>query len=303
MLSMQTRRRATLASFLGLTLLASVGCLKNESPTGPGEPQGTVDAPALPSMATMQFQPSFFDAQDLSEIDPAAVRAGKLSDASSNVSAERTHFINAIIRVLYVQLLTYDALEEPIAAFAFAVNSIPQPQDDGSYLWTYIFVDDELEYSVFLFGTPMIDRVAWRLEVSSNNPELPLDHFVWFAGEAMSDDSSGYWQFFEPVAAAPVTSLMSTDGNQTARIDWFNTSPTNHRLRITVNGAGHVDEGDYVEFHEASGIGQLNHFDASENLDSNITWYPDGSGSLTVPDYNDGAQACWDSEGVNTVCP
>lgn len=291
-------RRVVWAPVLTLALLFSSGCLKSESPTGPGD---AAEAPALPSLATMQFQPGFFSAEDLSDIDPGAVKSGKVSE-SDGVSAERTHFINAVVRVLFVQLLMYDALEEPIAAFALAVHSVPQPQEDGSYLWTYIFVDQQVEYSIFLYGTPLADRVAWRLEVSSNDPELVLDHFVWFEGESMNDDSQGYWQFYEPIGAMPV-SLASTEGRRTARIDWFHDSPVENRLRVTVNGPGHPDEGDFLEFQETPASGQLNHFDASSDLASNITWYPDGSGSITVPDYNDGVQACWDHEGVNTVCP
>jgi len=40
----------------------------------------------------------------------------------------------------------------------------------------------------------------------------------------------------------------------------------------------------------------------SENQMSNITADKDGSGSISVPDYNDGLQACWDTQQLNTDC-
>jgi hypothetical protein len=41
----------------------------------------------------------------------------------------------------------------------------------------------------------------------------------------------------------------------------------------------------------------------SEPLVYNITWYPDGSGSIQVPDYNGGLKACWDVHQNDVVCP
>ena len=34
-----------------------------------------------------------------------------------------------------------------------------------------------------------------------------------------------------------------------------------------------------------------------------IRWHADGSGSLMVPDYDDGAEACWDVWQENVDCP
>jgi hypothetical protein len=49
-------------------------------------------------------------------------------------------------------------------------------------------------------------------------------------------------------------------------------------------------------------MGSIDHYDASEDQSSNITYYSDGSGSLTVPDYNDGQQACWDTNQEDIDC-
>jgi hypothetical protein len=251
------------------------------------------------------FELGFFDIQ-MPEVSQQSIEIGKPgAELEQAAAANRTHFINAFVRALYVQLLMFDALEEPIGAFALAIHSIPQEQADGSWLWTYIFVENGMEYSIFLYGTPAPsdNYVDWRLEVSTNNPDFRLDHFVWFDGRSYTNDSAGYWQFYDPVFGGAVpASSPATDGVATVRIDWQNPSPTEHRLRVEVNGEGHVDEGDYLEFFESSFLATIDHYDASEDAYSNITWYADGSGSITVPDYNDGETACWDTEQKDADC-
>jgi hypothetical protein len=285
---------------------AMLPACSSEDDTGPTGPQTTGDAPQLPAMSTMVFDVDFFGSNP-SGISQQSIETGKPGDELQAAgAANRTNWINAFVRALYVQLIMFDALEEPIGAFALAIHSVPQQQEDGSWLWTYIFVEDGVEYSIFLYGTPGDTYVDWRMEVSTNDPGFPLDHFVWFSGRAQADDSEGYWQFYDPVFAASTmtgSAATPTPGVETIRIDWENPSVTEHRLTILVNGVGHEDEGDYVEFFESSLVGSITHYDAGEDLLSDITYYPDGSGSLTVPDYNNGEQACWDRQQFDTDCP
>lgn len=277
------------------------GCSSDNEITSPPEES---NAPELPAMSTMTFDLDFFGAA-MPAIDQQSIETGKPGPELQRTTAvTRTNWINAVVRALFVQLLMFDALQEPVAAFALAIHSVPQQQADGSWLWTYIFVDDAAEYSIYLYGKPAEDHVEWRMEVSTNLPEFLLDHFVWFDGEAMNDDSGGYWQFYDPIFEAPAAAgaPAATDGVETMRIDWANPSATEHRLTVTANGVGHEDEGDYLEFYESATMGTIDHYDASEDISSNITWYRDGSGSLTVPDYNDGQQACWNTIQENVDC-
>jgi hypothetical protein len=295
---MTTARITTTALWMLIAMFVLGGCLKSGNDIAGPEDS---DAPTLPSTSTMRFSLDFMGT--LPEVDEESIRAGKATGALAETAGDRSNWINAVVRAIFLQLVVYDALEEPVAAFALAVHSVPQPQDDGSYLWTYIFKDELIEYSIFLYGTPKVDRVEWRMEVSTNDPAMPLDHFVWFDGESLNDDSRGFWQFYEPVnETAPAIAAM-TPGAEVVRIDWFHPGVGEERLRISVNGVGHPDEGDWLEFHETPGTGLINHFDASESQDSNITAYSDGSGSIQVPDYNDGVKACWDTEQRDTMCP
>jgi len=289
-----------------LVAAAFLPACSNDDTSSLTDPQTSSDAPQLPAMSTMVFNLDFFGLE-APEVSQQSIVTGKPDQELQTAdSANRGNWINAFVRALFLQLLMYDALEEPVGAFALAIHSVPQQQDDGSWLWTYIFVEETIEYSVFLYGTPQDTYVDWRLEVSTNDPDFLLTHFVWFSGQTQNNDSGGYWQFFDPVFDGPALvagSMAATPGVETVRIDWANPSRTEHRLTISVNGIGHEDEGDYIEFFESSFVGSITHYDAGEGLTSDITYYPDGSGSLTVPDYNNGERACWDQHQFDTDCP
>jgi hypothetical protein len=241
----------------------------------------------------MQVNLDFFGIAEPS-LDVQSLETGKPSGNLEQyaATANRANFINAYVRAIYATLITYDALEEPIAAFAFAIHSVPQPQDDGSYLWTYIFVEESVEYSIFLYGTPLgTDRAAWRMEVSSNDPSQPMDHFVWFDGE--TGDVSGFWQFYEPVDPS--------NGVPVARVDFLD-GVVEHRLTITINGVGHEDEGDVLDFRETEFTGAIEFTDASAGETALVEWRADGTGSITAPDYNNGEKSCWDEHQHDAKC-
>lgn len=260
-------------------------------------------APQLPSTSTMLMDLSPFGIDGM----PTEADKNASSQAALASSGEKTNWIQAVVRVVFITLTMYDVFEEPVGAFAVAIHSVPQPQADGSYLWTYIFVDGENEYSIFLYGIEVGDRVEWRMEVSSNNPEFPLDHFVWFDGESMQDDSGGFWQFYIPaemsVALTGLAASSGTEGVPVARIDWEHNGAKDNRLAVTNNHEGSEDEGDVLEFRELPGVNTIDLHDADADVTHNITVLYDESGSITVPDYNNGDKACWDTQHNNAVCP
>ena len=181
-------------------LLSGFAC--SDDSTSPSK-QHSSTPPALPPASTMSIDLGF-PASDQAQASQQDIRAGKPGPETLAASADHLNWINAFVRASFVVLVTADQLEEPAAAFALAIHSVPQPQDDGSYLWTYIFVDRQtgVEYQIFLYGTRGDETVVWRMEVSSDDANQPLDHFVWFSGESAKDGHSGYWQFYAPVDAA-----------------------------------------------------------------------------------------------------
>jgi hypothetical protein len=280
--------RVSLAALLVCGALS--GC--SDDSTSPGDSSQNTP-PALPAVSTMQPVLDFYGVPEPA-VDPQSLATGKPSEAVLRNAEDHSNWINAYVRAVFVMLSAYDLLEEPAGAFAAAIHSKPQLQDDGSYLWTYIFVDGEIEYSVFLYGTKGVETVAWRLEVSTNDPAQPLDHFVWFSGETSRDNKSGYWQFYQPAG--------ETEGTEVVRIDWTSTNRHEGSIKATVNGSGIENEGDTVTFTYSKATSSIELFDASENFLSSIVWHHDGSGSLQVPDYNGGETACWDDNQVNVAC-
>jgi len=280
-----------------VTALFGFQACSNDDPAAPPAER----APALPDASTMTLDLSFFDP---APVDRASIAAGE--PLVVEAVAGKENFINAAVRVVYVELVFWAALQPPVAAFAFAIHSVPQLQDDGSWLWTYIFVDKEIEYRVFLYGTDAGNHTEWRMEVSTNNPEMPLDRFVWFTGEAMKDESSGYWQFYEPaagLAVAAASGFARTQGIQSVRIDWLNGPGRTHELTVLNNMPGGEDEGDQLVFSASPAMSFVEFTDVSGPVVYNVTWYGDGSGSIDVPDYNNGEKACWDTRQNDTVCP
>ena len=260
----------------------------------------------------MTIDLSFFDELTL---DAQADTRGKPDPMVLAQVAGKENFINAALRVAYVHGVFCEALKAPVSAFALAIHSVPQRQSDGSWLWTYVYVESEIEYVIYLFGADAGDRTEWRMEVSTNRPEMPLDHFVWFDGEVLKYESRGYWQFYEPIPGETVlgpptqaaAAAARTEGAQLARIDWFSLTGNVHQLSVLNNSPASPDVGDVLLFHASPVESYLTFTDASDpEVVYNITWYPDGSGSIQVPDYpvdNPGQKACWDSEQFNVACP
>ena len=288
-------------SLIGLAaLMILTGC----NSTGPLQPVEKDTPPVLPSASTMKPDYSLFELAAAKESSIVNKTPGPELLAEYPT---KLNYINAAVRVLFVELVVFSSLQPPVAAFAVALNSVPQKQPDGSWLWTYIFVDGEIEYGIYLRGKDAGDHNEWSMRVSSSNPEMLLDHFLWFEGEAQKDNSSGYWQFYEPVETVPAVYLADTDaaatpGVTSVRIDWENLPGDIHTLSILVNLAGSPEEGDNVEFYVSPASSRMLFFDASENGSGAIVWYLDGSGSITVPDYKDGQEACWNSQQFDIDC-
>lgn len=294
------KRLTTIGLMILLAAFILQGCSSDDNPVGADKLQ----APPLPSIGTMKLDISFFESADL---PPQAIEAGKLDNTPDAVAMDRFHlnFLNAAVRVLYLDVIVYSALVEPVVAFQLAVHSVPQPQDDGSWLWTYIVVEDEIEYAIYLYGMDEGTYSSWRLEVSTNDPEMPLDHFTWFEGEVESDDSGGFWQFYEPdeaMSAAFASTPQATPGVQSIRIDWADNGMDGSCLILLVNKAGDPAEGSTLTFKRLPEHSSVGFYDAEEGTTGTILWRFDGSGYIEWPDYRDGARSCWDNTQHDIDC-
>jgi len=268
----RTRHLRPLAVLTFMILaVALAGCSDDDNPTAP-EPQQ--QAPVLPDPELITFDFSFFD------------QANGI-DAEAKALGEYDNFLNAYLRVALLNVVARIVMTPPVAAFSLALHTPPSLQDDGSWIWVYTFVDGDEEAQIRLRGLPLNNGVAWELRVSVGG----LDNVVWFTGTTMDDGETGTWTFRD---------LEDPDFPVSGEVAWGDNA-AGRFLRFTCLGG--ADAGDTLEFQEAYPRYVITHVDADQDLTSLIEWFEDGHGSLQVPDYNEGARACWGTDLRNVICP
>ena len=215
-------------------------------------------------------------------------------------SAEETqtkrNWFNALVRVTVVDLAIRTALVPPTLAFAAALSEDPVPQQDGSWLWVYHWNNPEgHDCEIRLLGRIDGHDVDWELSVKDLEAMLESEPVVWFYGQTNIVNDSGYWVFNHV-----------EDGNEEEfiRIDWSVEANDQRSLVFANIREGHEEFGDELSYTVDGTIFTMNFYDASENLNADITWDEvTGAGSIQVPDYNDGERACWDEDQDDIECP
>ena len=264
--------RDKLLLLAAISLLALVGCSEDTpfSPTSDPDPQA--EAPVLPDAAKMQIDLSFFD-------------QGKTCDKAF----ARENFFNAYLRAVIVTGMTELVMAPPVAAFSLAVHTIPSYQPDGSWLWVYTYVNGAEEAQIRLRGVVGEGQVDWALRVSV--PAEGIEDELWFDGITREQGDVGQWTFYDfNLAGQPAV----------AELDWSHGVDEDLLQLTALYGE---DAGDRLAF---SVSGDEHRIDFTEG-DSFDTWFirwlaSDGSGSLMVPDYNGGEEACWDADQYDVDC-
>ncbi len=255
----------------GIVVFLLTGC----SATTPTEPNGgsndQASAPALPAPELLQFNFGFFG------------QAEKTAGSNEN-------FFNAAIRVAVIEVITDFILIPPVAAISLALHTVPSPQDDGSYLWVYTWVDGEEEAQIRLRGRVEGSRVAWELRVSSTEETSPIVNELWFEGETWNDGDTGFFRFHD---------FGRNNKPIVARLDW-DSNGNDQELIFT-----DLDEnpGDELAWRKTGSVGSVEFLDSSEDE----LWFirfdeSDGTGSLRADDYNNGEEACWDDHQNDIAC-
>jgi len=273
------------ATLRTLSLLAIVftlsGCGKE--PTAP--PVTTETPPALPPASSMQVDFGFFDRNGAAQV--VAEHPGGVE-----VQADRSHWINAVVRVVFINLTVADLLEEPWLALHAALSQKATLGDDGWWTWVFAFRKDDHDVTLRLRARIDGGLVTWRMLVT--DPSVGLANFPWFNGETQLANDSGFWLFHAPVGGEPV---------DVARIDWSNASLTQRQLSFRNVVEGSPEFGDQLEYRLEGAAASLTFHDASAATDATIEWNEtSGRGSIHVPDYNGGERGCWDEQLQNTVC-
>ena len=266
------RDKLLLLAAVSVLALALAGC-SDETPLGPiSEPDPQAEAPVLPDASKMQVDLGFFDQAKTCE-----------------KSFDRQNFFNAYLRAVVVTAMTELVMAPPVAAFSLAIHTVPSYQPDGSWLWVYTYVNGAEEAQIRLRGTVVGGGVDWALRVSV--PGEGLEDELWFDGSTRDDGDRGLWTFYDfNLAGKPAV----------AELEWSHGASEN-LLRLTAlhgedagNELAFSVDGDEHRIDYAAGDGSEAWF---------IRWLAfDGSGSLMVPDYNGGAEACWDDEQYDVDC-
>ena len=275
-------RLATLA-LLALFVPVLTGCGKE-----PSAPVATNDAPTVPPASSMNFDFGFFEQHGAAQLAAAHPNGVEATAAKSN-------WINAVVRVVYLNLTVADVFAPPVLALNAALNTTPVLGDDGWFTWTYSFTDKGHDVTLRLRGRIEGATVLWRMQVTDPQASPPMQDFLWFSGETRLQNDRGFWIFNDRRDGQAVA---------VARIDWNNAGERDRSLSFRNVDAISADYGDQLEYRVADVLASVTFHDASVPTDYDITWNEqDGTGSLRVPDYNGGARACWDEHQEDGECP
>ncbi|MFH1142942.1 MAG: hypothetical protein V1774_00175 [Candidatus Eisenbacteria bacterium] len=266
---------------IGLALVA--GC--SDDPVR-NDPDPQEEAPALPSVGTMEFDVSFFDGI-------SAPAAWKLESPDP---CPKANWLNALVRVAVVNLIVNAGLTPPTVAFQAATHTIPSYLGDLTWLWIYTWVDGAgREYQVRLTGEIADSAVEWEMRARSEDTIPVLDDALWFLGRSPIGYGEGYW-ILHDIARVPSAAAV--------RIDYEFAGDADRELRFENILEGNEGFGDVLTYEAEGSLRMIEFHDASAGAECDITWDEEtGAGRLQCPDYGAGDPACWDEAQCDVDCP
>lgn len=251
-----------------LLSLSLAGCSEDSAPPTAVD---TASAPVLPKADNLQFDFSFFDA----------------AQKMDKTAGEYDNFVNAYLRTVVLGAVAHLVLAAPVGTFEAALNTVPVAQDDGSWIWGYDWQYGPDPIHVSLRGLPNGDVVEWEMSLSPIGSDYSV---VWFDGTTNGDGEEGHWTLYD----------LDTEGTPVSgSISWGRTENGDF-LEFT----GLDDDGlnDTLRFADNDPDFQITYTPGDGSDLSFIRWHADGTGSLMVPDYNEGLEACWDVYQRNVDC-
>lgn len=274
---------------LALSMVIAVGMIGcSEEPLTTTSPDPASEAPSLPPVESMQFDFGFFG------------NGTSPSNTATTLSTEETHakfnWLNAAVRVAFINVAILTAFGPPTAAFTAAIHTQPVVEEDGTFLWTYTW-NEAPGHDVVIHLRGRIEgvHVNWSLRVTDDQANPPLNEFLWFRGQSSFVEDAGYWVFNDVDDERQI---------EVARIDWDFVDEEDRELVFENIHRGHDDYGDQLTYAVDGSLISVQFYDASEELTADIRWDDvTGVGSLKVPDYNDGERACWDEDQEDIDCP
>jgi len=245
------------------------------------------EPPAIPPVSSMEMDYSTF------ELDPQ-----QSSPKATHTVQEYEHFTAAVGSATILRLVVALNVAIPRAILEGASNRDPQLNGDGQWEWSYSQTTDQNSFEVRLVaivsgsGTAE-QQVNWEFYVSSD--QHGLDNFLFFEGVTSADGSTGTWTYYD-LASPEQQSAVS-------RVDWNVVDENNRSLTLEVLSDRNNHQGDTIEYSFDGSLKTAVFTDASEGTTVTLVWNPEThEGSITAPNYNNGVQACWNSNLENTAC-
>lgn len=254
-------------------------------------------APALPPIESMTVDLSLFNDGEaiMPEIpvgvDPAQMGPGAIAPASGQ------NFINAAERAGIISATAAAALAFPAGLFGLAHNAEPVEQADGSWIWSFSMEDDMFALDAKLTGIPEGNKTHWSMNITVDNEILPIKDFEWYTGISTESNTLGSWQIYDM--------FTPDEFNLIAKLDWSVIMIKGSAELAVENIDTRSDHlGDALLYSVTPVTASMVYTDASEEEPEwNIVWdIATGAGSLTVPNYNSGEEACWDAQRQDVQC-
>lgn len=257
------------AAIIFLLIINLSGCSdEDSSPTALEQAQ----APTLPDPEILEFDFSFFDSA---------------AEMEKNADGVHDNFVNAYLRAVVLGAMAKLTLTPPVAAFAVALHTVPVPQEDGAWIWSYSCGGVHHPLQIALRGMPAGDVVEWEMRVGVG---LEAPTAVWFEGHTSGDGQEGQWLFHD---------LDDPDQPVCGEIAWGNFGGGSY-LQFTSREL--ESNGDVLRFNDSHPSYEINFTPGNGDGEAFIKWNANGTGSLLVPDYNGGQEACWDMFQRNMDC-
>jgi len=273
------RRRSLwgVASSAGILIGAVffLSCDKDES-TNPG------DSPELPPVSSMVMDFSDFQ-------EPGACLTPALPESRNNWGW-------AVVNVAVWNTVLTVTLATPVASFVEAFNHEPEPQNDGSWLWSYGFTAAGVEYTAELYGQVDLSGTYWDMYITKSGT---YTDFHWYTGRSDLALAQGTWTLFQS-PEAPVPCL---------GIEWHrNPADSTGDLRYTNIIPASADSSGFIFYGLTNDVPYNAFYDIYSPAQANtaeIEWNRDTQdGRIRDPHhFGDGNWYCWDSTLEDVVCP
>ncbi len=286
---MTTARFALLAPAMLCSAALTTACI-------PTDDSGDLTSPSMPPAESMDIDLSSFYAQSAASLGGGAGGVGApLPDPNP-----ATNYETAYVYVWALNLWVNQALAGPVAVFRVALTAQPV-KTDNTWIWDFNTTHEGAEHQAVLSAWfESDDETGWlnlEMDISCPSCEIPTEDYLWYSGRFNTDGTNGEWIFYSPEVESEDEKIVS--------IAYDVTDATHRSIDATnIRDDGSEDAGDIIHYGIEDPTITVSLHDESEALDYVVSWsIDDGSGSITVPGYNNGEEACWDSNRADVACP